>query len=74
MRSNRTVSYFRQFLKQAGGLTGKERIILIRRLNKSTLEKIGEKFGLTEGRIRQIERQAINRLKNGKVQLPLFKK
>lgn len=74
MRSNKTLSYFRQVIKKSPNLTGKEKEILVKRLQKKTLQGIGDKFGLTEARIRQIERKALGKVKSVKKQLTLFSK
>jgi DNA-directed RNA polymerase sigma subunit (sigma70/sigma32) len=73
MRSNRTLKYFSYFVKHIPQLTGKEKEILFERLKEITLSKIGDSFNLTEGRIRQIERGAIAKIKSKTHQLSLFK-
>jgi len=74
MRSNRTVNYFSFFIKNIPDLSGKERTVLLSRLRKKTLEGIGKKFDVTEGRIRQIEKFAIGKLRSKSHQLALFAK
>jgi DNA-directed RNA polymerase sigma subunit (sigma70/sigma32) len=73
MRSNQTLKYFRFFIKHIPQLNGREKEVLLKRLKRVTLEKIGEFFGLTEGRIRQIEKLAIAKIKRKSQQLALFK-
>ena len=73
MQRNRTVRYFTAFVRNLPHLTSKEKIVLIRRLKTETLERIGKKFGVTEGRVRQIERQAIKKTKSKVYQQRLFK-
>lgn len=74
MRGNRTISYFSAQIKKLPQLTQKEKDILVKRLAFSTLEKIGDGFDVTEGRIRQIEKKAIAKIKSKTPQLSLFKK
>lgn len=74
MTPNRTLRYFSFFIKKIPDLTGKERKVLLARLRKKTLEVIGKSFNVTEGRIRQIERKAIGKIKSKSHQLNLFKK
>lgn len=74
MRANRTVRYFSAYIKTLPHLTSKERTVLLRRLKQVTLEKIGEKFSVTEGRVRQIEKVAIKKMKSKKIQQSLFKR
>ena len=74
MRSNKTLKYFSSFVRSAPNLTGKEKEVVVKRLNKKTLQGIGEAWGLTEARIRQIESVAIRKLKSESKQLALFKK
>ena len=74
MRSNRTLYYFGKFIRQLPHLSIREKEVIICRLRNTTLEKIGQKLGLTEGRIRQIEKQALLKVKSKKQQLQLFKK
>ncbi len=74
MTPNRTLRYFSFFIKKIPDLTGKERKVLLGRLRKRTLEAIGKYFSVTEGRIRQIEKAAIEKIKGNSHQLALFKK
>ncbi|MFH1863574.1 MAG: sigma factor-like helix-turn-helix DNA-binding protein [bacterium] len=73
MRSNQTLKYLAYFIKHIPQLKEKEKKILFERLKETTLSKIGESFNLTEGRIRQIEKEAIAKIKSKIQQLPLFK-
>jgi len=73
MRSNQTLKYFAYFVKHIPQLKEKEKKILFGRLKETTLSKIGESFNLTEGRIRQIEKEAIAKIKSKIYQLSLFK-
>jgi DNA-directed RNA polymerase sigma subunit (sigma70/sigma32) len=74
MRSNRTLKFFRSYIKSASDLSGKERTVILKRLRRVSLEQIGKVFKVTEGRIRQIEKVAIKKLKSKARQLNLFKK
>ena len=70
------------FLKQIESflllLTPKERTVIERRYNldnheKATLEAIGQKFSVTRERIRQIEKNALNKLRRNLENTPLAK-
>ena len=50
----------------------KEKDVLIRRLRSLTLEKIGLKLGVTEARIRQIEKKALKKIATKSYQQKLF--
>ncbi len=73
MRSNQTLKYFSYFVKHIPQLTEKEKKVLFERLKEITLSKIGKSFNLTEGRIRQIEKGAIAKIKSKIYQPSLFK-
>jgi len=73
MRSNKTLDFFTAYVKKLPHLTVREKEVVIRRLKKITLVSIGEKFGITEGRVRQIEKSTIEKIKSKKQQLNLFK-
>ena len=73
MRSNRTIKYFSSFVKNISDLSGKERLVLLGRLKENTHVALGKKWNVTEGRIRQIERGAIGKIKSKTHQLSLFK-
>jgi DNA-directed RNA polymerase sigma subunit (sigma70/sigma32) len=73
MHSNRTLKYFSYFVKHTPQLKEKEKKVLFERLKEVTLSKIGKSFDLTEGRIRQIEKGAIAKIKSKTYQLSLFK-
>ncbi|OGM25005.1 hypothetical protein A3D00_04225 [Candidatus Woesebacteria bacterium RIFCSPHIGHO2_02_FULL_38_9] len=73
MRRNRTLSYFSARILKLPHLTSKEKDVLIQRLHKITLEKIGYAYSLTEARIRQIEKIAIKKVKSKLYQQILFK-
>lgn len=74
MRSNQTVKYFASFIKSTHELTGRERKVLIKRLKSISLERVGNKFAITEARVRQIEKIALKKIKSKTRQLILFKK
>lgn len=73
MRSNQTLKYFTSFVQDFPELSGQERRVLLKRLQKTTHTKIGEYWHVTEGRIRQIERVALKKVKSKTHQLALFK-
>ncbi len=73
MRPNKTLTYFVSHIRKLPHLTSKEKDILVNRLKRTTLEKIGYKYQVTEGRIRQIEKTAIKKMKNKFYQQRLFK-
>ena len=72
MRANRTLRYFVAHVKKLPFLTFRERYVLRKRSKGVTLEKIGQKFNVTEGRIRQIEKEAIKKIQSGLYQQKLF--
>ena len=74
MRSNQTLKYFRFYIRKAPDLSGKEKTILLKRLRRTSLEEIGKLYDLTEGRIRQIEKSALRKIKSKARQLSLFLK
>jgi DNA-directed RNA polymerase sigma subunit (sigma70/sigma32) len=74
MRANRTRRYFAAHIKRFPHLTAREKDVLIRRLKPVTLENIGKRYGVTEARIRQIEKEAIFKIKLKGHQLKLFRK
>ena len=74
MRGNRTLHYFTAHIKKLPFLTFREKYVLRKRSRGITLEKIGLKFNVTEARIRQIEKEAIKKIKSGLYQQKLFNK
>lgn len=74
MKGNRTLRYFSGYIKKLPQLSFKEKYILRKRSRGKTLEELGKKFEVTEGRIRQIERVAIVKIKNKIYQQKLFSK
>jgi len=72
MRANRTLRYFTAHIRKLPHLTSKEKDVLVRRLRKVTLEKIGKSYEVTEGRIRQIEKIAIKKVRSKHFQQALF--
>lgn len=74
MRANRTLRYFTAHIKKLPFLTFREKFVLRKRSKGETLEKIGLKFQVTEARIRQIEKEAIQKIKSGLYQQKLFEK
>jgi DNA-directed RNA polymerase sigma subunit (sigma70/sigma32) len=74
MRANRTKRYLTAHIKSFPHLTAREKDVLIKRLGCVTLDKIGNKYSVTEARIRQIEKAAIAKIRFKGYQLRLFKK
>jgi len=72
--SNKTLKYFSHFIQKIPDLSGKEKVVMLGRLRKKTLSFIGKSFGVTEGRIRQIEKSGIKKIRSKSHQLALFKK
>ena len=72
MRANRTLRYFTAHIKKLPHLTSREKEVLVKRLRARTLEGIGKKFNLTEGRVRQIEKKAIAKIRSKNYQQILF--
>lgn len=73
MRANRTIRYFTAHIKKLPQLTSKEKEVLIKRLKMITLEKTGINYKVTEGRIRQIEKKALSKIRSKIYQQKLFK-
>lgn len=70
--ANQTLSYFVNFIINSRKLDPKEEDILVKRLRKKNLREIGKKYKLTYERIRQIESQALKKLKSKISQGKLF--
>lgn len=73
MRANQTLRYFAARITELPHLTLREKEILFKRLDSKTLEEIGKKHGLTAERIRQIEQEALEKVKSKTRQLGMFK-
>lgn len=70
--ANKTLSYFSATITQSKELTGREKDILLQRLSKKKLEKIGKKYKVSAERVRQIESGAITKIIRKTAQLLLF--
>ena len=70
--ANQTVFYFASLIKSAKELNRKEKEILLKRLRKQKLEKIGRKYKVSGERIRQIEESALEKFIAKMCQLMLF--
>ena len=70
--TNQTVSYFSSIIRGSRKLNRREKEVLLRRLTKKTLIKIGRKNKVTGERIRQIEKSALEKLVKKMSQLLLF--
>lgn len=73
MRANRTIRYFAAHINKLPQLTAKEKEVLISRLKMTTLENTGSRYHVTEGRIRQIEKGALTKIRSKIYQQKLFK-
>jgi DNA-directed RNA polymerase sigma subunit (sigma70/sigma32) len=74
MRANQTLAYFTAHISKLPHLSSREKEVLVGRIESSTLEVIGSRFELTEGRIRQIERGALKKVASKFVQQELLSK
>lgn len=72
--ANQTTAYFVSIISSSPKLKKKEREILINRLRRKTLKKIGKKYKVSGERIRQIEQIALIKFKKIIYQLLLFSK
>ena len=70
--SSQTLKYFNSIISDAKELNRKEKEILIKRLKKQKLQKIGRKYRVTAERVRQIEKEALLKFKKKMIQLMLF--
>ncbi len=70
--STQTLFYFQAVIQNSKELTSREKDILVKRLNKITLEKLAKKYKLTDERIRQIEEEALAKFLKKACQLLLF--
>ena len=70
--SSQTLKYFNSIISHAKELNRKEKEILIKRLKKQKLQKIGKKYKVTAERVRQIEKEALLKFKKKMIQLMLF--
>jgi len=70
--SNRTLSYFIDFVKKNIRLKPKEADILALRLKRKKLKSIGRKYKVSYERIRQIENLSLKKLNSKYFQEKLF--
>jgi len=70
--ANQTVAYFISIVAGSKKLNKKEGDVLVRRLKRQTLKKIGRHYKLTGERIRQIEKTALVKLIKKIYQMILF--
>lgn len=70
--ANQSIAYFAYIIKNSKDLTRREKEILLFRLKKKTLKKIGRKYKLSGERIRQIEKEALQKFVKKINQLLLF--
>jgi DNA-directed RNA polymerase sigma subunit (sigma70/sigma32) len=71
---NQTVAYFRTLIKSSLKLNPKEKDILVERLRRKTLKKIGRRYKVSGEWIRQIEKKALIKLMKKIYQMLLFEK
>lgn len=69
---NQTVVYFTSVIKRSKECTEKEKKILIYRMKRVKLEKIGKRFKVSGERIRQIEKETLEKFEKAIIQLRLF--
>lgn len=72
MRANQTLRYYSARVTGSSQLTSREKDILLKRMESMTLEQIGDKYELSAERIRQIEMQALEKVKSSTIQLAMF--
>jgi len=70
--ANKTLGYFRSQIIASKELTKREKDILIARLSKIKLQKIGRRYKISAERVRQIEGMALTKLIRKTMQLLLF--
>jgi len=70
--ANQSIAYFAYIIKNSKDLTRREKEILLFRLKKKILKKIGRKYKLSGERIRQIEKEALQKFVKKINQLLLF--
>ncbi len=61
---NQTIGYFANFIRKSMRLTPKEEDVLLRRLKRKRLKQIGRCYKVSDERIRQIEADALTKLKS----------
>ena len=69
---NQTIAYFTSVIRRSKECTEKEKVILTYRLKHNNLEKIGKKFKLSGERIRQIEKDTLDKFEKAIIKLRLF--
>lgn len=69
---NQTIGYFINWVLKSNRLTPKEEDILVNRLRRSELKKIGKKYKVSYERIRQIEKISLKKLSSKIFQEKLF--
>ncbi|MBI4058469.1 hypothetical protein HY408_01750 [Candidatus Gottesmanbacteria bacterium] len=72
MRQNQTLRYIAILINKLPLLSTKEKEILVKRLEEKTLKKIGKTYQVSGERIRQLEKQALNKVRNKSYQQVLF--
>lgn len=70
--SSQTLLYFQTVIQNSKELTHREKDILVKRLDKVTLEKISHRYKLSDERVRQIEEEGLAKFLKKACQLFLF--
>jgi len=70
--SSQTFAYFKSIIQRSKELNRREKEIILRRLEKKPLRRIGRKYKLTSERIRQIEKSALGKFLKKTCQLILI--
>ena len=71
---NQTIGYFINWVLNSNRLSPKEEGVLVYRLRRNELKKIGKKYKVSYERIRQIEKGALKKLNSKIFQENLFDK
>lgn len=69
---NQTIGYFIHWVLNSNRLNSKEEDVLVDRLKRNELKKIGKKYKVSYERIRQIEKGALEKLSSKIFQEKLF--
>ncbi len=70
--SSQTLLYFQTVIQNSKELTHREKDILVKRLDRVTLEKLSRRYKLSDERVRQIEEEALAKFLKKACQLFLF--
>ncbi len=70
--SSQTLLYFQTVIQNSKELTHREKDILVKRLDRVTLEKLSRRYKLSDERVRQIEEEGLAKFLKKACQLLLF--